>query len=61
MEVKITNKGLFASALVLAIGIAIGGGGLYTVSESEKGVFYKVHRVTGQTYLCTPSGCSEKN
>ena len=58
MEIKITNKGLFFSALILAIGIAIGGGGLYTVSESEKGVIYKVNRITGETVICKPTSCS---
>lgn len=61
MEVKITNKGLFASELVLAKGIAIGGGGIYTLVESKKRAIYKVNRIAGQTYLCTPSGFSEKN
>lgn len=58
MEVKVTNENLFFSALVLAIGIA-SGGGLYSVSESEKGVIYKVNRITGQTFLCTSSSCSQ--
>lgn len=57
MEIKITNEGLFYSALVLAIGIALGGG-LYTVTSGEKGVIYKVNRLTGETMICTPSSCS---
>lgn len=61
MEVKITNKDLFASALVLAKGMAIGGGGIYTVVESKKRAIYRVNRITGQTYFCTPSGFSEKS
>lgn len=61
MEIKITNEGIFFAALVLAIGIAIGGGGLYTVSESEKGIMYKVNRITGETLVCTPSSCKKIN
>lgn len=58
MEIKITNEGLFYAALVLAMGIALGGGGLYTVTSGEKGVIYKVNRLTGETMICTPSSCS---
>lgn len=58
MELKVSESGLLATA-ILAVGIVLAGGGLYTIKPAEEGVVYKLNRVTGELLRCTHEGCVE--